>query len=399
MFETISHFTFPTEIFFGVNALKGLPGHLETLGMKTPLVVTDPGLRESGICAALESLLVKAGQSYTVFGDVGANPSDGDVTSALDTYRSGGCDGVIGLGGGSPLDVAKVVSVLAVNQGALLDYAVHTGGNVAIRGPLPPVVAIPTTSGTGSEVGRCSVITSKTLGRKYMVCNPLMMPKIALLDPSLTVGLPPALTAYTGIDALTHSIEALTVKEFHPMCDAIAEKAIEFVARYLERAVTTPGDLEARGHMMMAALMGAVAFQKDLGATHSLAHALSSVCGMQHGLANALYLVPVMRFNVMASAKEYAMVARCFDINTSGMTDLEAAQTTISAVEDLMTRIGIPGSLAAAGVAESDLTLLSDKAFEDSCHQTNPRPCTRDDLFSLVRQAFHGNRGNDRGTG
>ncbi len=388
MFDTISQFSFPTQISFGSGALKLLPEYLGTLGIHRPLIVTDPGLRNSAVFPAIEAILGNAGIPFTVFSAVAANPYETDVDNAFAAYLEGSCDGVIGLGGGSPLDVAKVVPVLAMNQGPLIRYEVQTGGNKQIRGPLPPVITIPTTSGTGSEVGRCSVITSTTRQSKFMVCNPLMMPRMAILDPELTLGLPPALTAYTGMDALTHNIEALTVEQFHPMCDAIAEKGIAFVARYLERAVRKPADLEARGYMMMAAMMGAVAFQKDLGAAHSLAHALSAVCGMQHGLANALCLVPVMRFNAEASAQKYASVARCFGINTSGMTDLEAANLAIQAVEDLMERIGIPACLADAGIEEDRLVLLSEKAFEDGCHLTNPRPCTQDDLLMLYRQAY-----------
>jgi alcohol dehydrogenase class IV len=388
MIDKICQFSFPTQISFGPGAARMLPEHLAALGMNKPLIVTDPGLKKTGVCTAVETVLKRSGVPCAVFCEVEANPCEKDVENALGAYLANGCDGVIGLGGGSPLDVAKVVSVLAVNQGPLIRFDVLSGGNKQIQGPLPPVIAIPTTSGTGSEVGRCSVITSESEGRKFLVCNPLMMPGRAILDPELALGLPPALTAYTGLDALTHNIEALTVEDFHPMCDAIAEKGIEFVASYLERAVKNPGDLEARGYMMMAAMMGAVAFQKDLGAAHSLAHALSSVCGMQHGLANALCLVPVMRFNMEASARKYAVVARGFGINTFGMTDLEAASQAIAAVEDLIRRVGIPATLADAGVEEDLLPLLGRKAFEDGCHQTNPRPCTQEDLLQLFRQAY-----------
>ncbi|MBN2299160.1 MAG: iron-containing alcohol dehydrogenase [Deltaproteobacteria bacterium] len=388
MFDKISRFSFPTQITFGPGARKLLPEHLSTLGIDKPLIVTDPGIKNTDILTAIEVVLKKSGVPFAVFSEVQANPYEEDVVSALKAFTSSSCDGVIGLGGGSPLDVAKVVPVLAVNDGPLSRYDVSTGGNLQIKGPLPSVITIPTTSGTGSEVGRCSVITSASQGSKFMVCNPLMMPGQAILDPELVVGLPSALTAYTGMDALTHNIEAFTVEDFHPMCDAIALKGIEFVAQYLERAVKNPGDIEARGYMMMAAMMGAVAFQKDLGAAHSLAHALSSVCGMQHGLANALCLVPVMKFNMEISAHKYAEIARCFGIDTSVMTEMEAAGEAVEAVEDLIDRIAIPACLADAGVAESELPLLCDKAFEDSCHQTNPRPCTKGDLMMLYRQAY-----------
>jgi 4-hydroxybutyrate dehydrogenase len=388
MFDKISRFSFPTQITFGPGARKLLPEHLSALRITKPLIVTDPGLKNTDVLTAIEAVLEESKVPFAEFSDVQANPYEADIDNAVKAYNAGSCDGVIGLGGGSPLDVAKVVPVLAINDGPLSRYDVSTGGNLQIKGPLPSVITIPTTSGTGSEVGRCSVITSASLGRKFMVCNPLMMPGQAVLDPELVVGLPPTLTAYTGMDALTHNIEAFSVEDFHPMCDAIALKGIEFVSKYLERAVKKPGDIEARGYMMMAAMMGSVAFQKDLGAAHSLAHALSSVCGMQHGLANALCLVPVMRFNLETSAGKYAEVARCFGINTFGMAETEAAEKGVAAVKDLMERIGIPACLADAGVRQSELSLLCEKAFEDSCHLTNPRPCTKEDLMMLYRHAY-----------
>ncbi len=252
------------------------------------------------------------------------------------------------------------MSVLAANEGPINKYDCQTGGNGNIKG-LPPVIEVPTTAGTGSEVGWCSVITSPSMGRKFMVCHPLMMPKMAVLDPELTVGLPPFLTAATGMDAFTHCVESLTAPVFHPMSDAIAIKGIEFTAKYLEKAVNEPGDIEARGYMQLAAMMGAVAFQKDLGAAHSLSHALSAVSHVQHGLANAICLVPVMKYNKLVSAAEYKTVATCFDINTFGMTELDAADKAIEAVEDLNRRIKIPAKLSEAGVKEDQLEEIADK--------------------------------------
>jgi alcohol dehydrogenase class IV len=190
------------------------------------------------------------------------------------------------------------------------------------------------------------------------------------------------------MDALTHCVEALTAPVFHPMCDAIALKGIEFVAAYLESAVTTPNDMTARGHMLLAAMMGAVSFQKDLGAAHSLSHALSAVCGVPHGLANAICLVPVMRYNLVVSSREYAAVARCFKINTAGLAEAEAAEKAVAAVADLNKKIGIPSSLQKAGVREDQLETVAETAFADPCHQTNPKPCTRSDLLAILKQAF-----------
>jgi alcohol dehydrogenase class IV len=214
------------------------------------------------------------------------------------------------------------------------------------------------------------------------------MAEMAILDPELTVGLPPHLTAATGMDAMTHAVEALVCPVFHPMCDAIALEAIRIVWHYLPRAYCDGADLEARGMMQMAAAMGAVAFQKDLGAAHSLSHPLSSEFGIQHGLANAICLVPVMKFNKEVSAAQYARVAQCFGINTFGMSDLEAADTAIEALADLNERIGIPKSLDEVGIGEDQLCMLAKKAFEDPCHGSNPRPCTEQDLLMLYREAF-----------
>ncbi len=387
MISDITRFSFPTTISFGPGAIQQLPDNLKEVNIHKPLVVTDPGLKATEVYGTTKAVLKDSATPFAVFGDVRPNPLDEDVEKALDVYRSNGCDGVIGLGGGSAMDAAKVVPVLVANAGPLTRYDVQTGGNQHIKGPLPPMIAIPTTAGTGSEVGRCSVITDPSKGRKILICHPLMMPAMAILDPELTVGLPPMLTAATGMDALTHCIESLTAPIFHPMCDAIAEKGIELVAQYLEQAVKHPNDIKARGYMMMAAMMGAVAFQKGLGVAHSLSHALSVVCDLQHGLANAICLVPVIKFNRKVAASHYARVARCFGINTFGMSDLEAADKAIEAVADLNRRIGIPESLAEVGVKEEQFPELTKKAFADPCHQTNPRPCTEEDLLMLYKEA------------
>lgn len=388
MIKDIVRFSFPTEIAFGPGAVERLPENMEEAGINKPLIVTDPGLIKTEVFHKVQGVLQTADVAYGVFGEVHPNPSEEDISKALDFYHAEGADGVIGLGGGSALDAAKVVRVLAVNGGKVNDYNCATGGNQKIKGPLPPLLAIPTTSGTGSEVGRCAVITSVASGRKFMVCHPLMMPTLALLDPELTVGLPAFLTAATGMDALAHCVESLAAPVFHPMCDAIAIKGIEFVAQYLKKAVKTPTDIESRAYMQLASMMGAVAFQKDLGAAHALSHALSAVCHVQHGLANAICLVPVMKFNREIAATDYATVATSFGINTFGMSDLEAADKAIEAVANLTKAIGIPATLSEVGVEESHLKELAQKAFLDSCHQTNPRPCTETDLLALYQEAL-----------
>jgi alcohol dehydrogenase class IV len=353
-----------------------------------PLLVTDGDLTKTEAFSAVTAVLEKSRTPYALFSGVHPNPLIEDVEQAVEAYKANACDGVIGLGGGSALDAAKVVPVGVTNDAPLTSFDVETGGNANIKGPLPAMIAIPTTAGTGSEVGRCSVITDPKPNRKFLVCHQEMMPRRAILDPELTMGLPAHLTAATGMDAFTHNLEAFTVDMFHPMCDAIALKGIEFVVASLERAVTNPTDLEARGHMMLAAMMGAIAFQKDLGAAHSMAHPLSTLCGVHHGLANAICLPPVMRFNRKDAAAKYAMTARCFGIDTRDLSDDEAAGKAIEAVERLIQNVGIPDSLAAVGVKEEHLPMLAKQAFGDICHKTNPRPCSEEDFLSLYREAL-----------
>ena len=384
----IAKFSFPTTIYFGAGAIDNLPQYLQDITIKKPLLVTDPGMLKTDVFPKVEGILKDSAIAFGLFSRVNPNPLDSDIQKAVDIYTEEGCDGLIGLGGGSALDAAKMVQVIAGHGGKVNDYDISTGGNQNITGPLPPMIAVPTTSGTGSEVGSCSVITSVALGRKFLVCSPLLIPSIALLDPELTMGMPAALTAGTGMDAFTHCLEALSVKDFHPMCDAIALKGIEFVAQYLERAVKDPDNIEARGYMQLAAMMGAVAFQKDLGAAHSLSHSLSAVCHVPHGLANAVCLEPVMRFNKESCLEEYTKVAACFGVNTFDMTLAEAAEKAIEAVTDLKKRIGIPEKLSAVGVKEEDLEELTEKAFLDGCHQSNPRPCTRENLRDLYREVL-----------
>jgi 4-hydroxybutyrate dehydrogenase len=388
MHNTISKFSFPTTIYFGVGAIYELPQYLKDIGIKKPLLVTDPGMLNTDVFPKVEGVLKDSGVAFALFAKVNPNPLDSDIQKAVDIYEAKGCDGLIGLGGGSALDASKMVQVIAGHGGKVNDYDISTGGNQNIKGPLPPMIAIPTTSGTGSEVGSCSVITSVELGRKFLVCSPLLVPSTALLDPELTAGMPAALTAGTGMDAFTHCLEALSVKDFHPMCDAIALKGIEYVAKYLETAVKEPDNIEARGYMQLAAMMGAVAFQKDLGAAHSLSHSLSAVSHVPHGLANAICLVAVMNFNKESCLEEYAKVAACFGVNTFDMTREEAAEKAIAAVSGLAKRIGIPEKLSDAGVKESDLEELTEKAFLDGCHQSNPRSCTKDDLRELYKQVL-----------
>ncbi len=380
----ISQFRFPNDIRFGIGARSVLAEFAREYKVSRPLLVTDSGLLKT---EAFHLVTEQMGRvwpgTYVQFTGVHANPTDEDVENAWSAYVQGDCDGVVGLGGGSALDAARALRLkVAFPNVALMEIPL---------GELPqlvPMCAIPTTAGTGSEVGRSSVITIRQMGRKEILGAQPLMAEMAVLDPELTVGLPPDLTASTGMDAMTHAIEAFVCPIFHPMCDAIALEAIRLVWLYLPRAYSDGADLEARGMMQVAAAMGAVAFQKDLGAAHSLSHPLSSEFGIQHGLANAICLVPVMKYNKEVSAAQYARVAQCFGINTFNMPDIKAAGKAIEAIQMLNKRIGIPKSLREIGIKENQIPMLAKKAFEDPCHQSNPRPCNEQDLLILYKEAF-----------
>jgi len=380
----ISQFRFPTDIRFGIGGRSVLGEFAQKYKVSRPLLVTDSGLLKTEAFELVEKQMNSIWPgAFARFTGVHPNPTDEDVEDALSAYVQGKCDGVVGLGGGSALDAARALRLkVAFPDAELMEMPFNE------LGQLVPMCAIPTTAGTGSEVGRSSVITIRKVGRKEIFGAQPLMAEMAILDPELTVGLPANLTASTGMDAMTHAIEALVCPVFHPMCDAIALEAIRMVWLYLPRAYSNGADLEARGMMQVAAAMGAVAFQKDLGATHSLSHPLSSEFGIQHGLANAICLAVVMKYNKEVSAAQYARVAQCFGINTFDMSESEAADKAIEAIQDLNKRIGIPKSLREVGIKENQLEMLAKKAFEDPCHASNPRPCTEQDLLMLYKEAF-----------
>lgn len=384
----ITNFSFPTPVTFGPGAIERLGDRLGEVGIRRPLIVTDPGLRATTTFTRVEHVLERAKIPFAVFAQVHGNPLEEDVDGAAAAYREGGCDGLIGLGGGSAMDVAKVVAVRVTHEGPLAGFEAQAGGMDRIVHAVPAHIAIPTTAGTGSEVGRSGVITVPSLGRKVMIFHPKLMPARVIADPELTVSLPPFLTAATGMDAFTHCLESLTAPIYHPICDAIAVGGMELVIKYLERATHHGDDIEARGNMMVAAMMGALAFQKDLGAAHSLAHPLSTSYGVHHGHANAIVLPAVMRFNLKPAAAFYARLAGMFGVNTFTISEDAAAAEAVAQVEALNTRLGLPTRLRDCKVPREGLEALSHKAFADACHKTNIRPCTQADLLALYQECW-----------
>ncbi len=377
----------PTRVLLGPGAIARLGEEVRRLGMRRPLVVSDPGVVRAGIAARLHALLSAAGLSFARFEDVQSNPTDRDVAAGLAAFRAGDCDGLVAVGGGSAIDVGKLVQLLTTHEPPLSRYDDAAGGDRLVKGDMPPLLAVPTTAGTGSEVGRSGVATLPDTGRKTVIFSPHLLPRCAICDPELTLGLPPALTAWTGMDAFTHGLEAYVATGFHPLADAVALDAIRRVARALPVAVKDGRDLAARTDMMIAAMEGAMAFQKGLGACHALAHALGPVSGVHHGLANAIVLPAVAEWNRPACTPRLARVALAMG-EPAGASEEGLALRAVDRIRALAREVGVPARLRDAGVREGDLPLVGRKAFEDASHATNPRPCSEADLAALARAAL-----------
>jgi alcohol dehydrogenase class IV len=369
----VSSFSFPTAILFGAGAVDLLPEELNKRGISHPLLVTDAGLARTPVFERIARLVPAA----AVFSSVEPNPTERNVLEGVACYHQGRCNGIVGLGGGSPIDAAKAIRLKVTHELPLAEYDDLLDGGQRISANVPPYIAIATTSGTGSEVSRSTVITIAETNRKTVIFSPHLIPTLAIGDPELTLDLPARLTAGTGMDAFTHNVEAYISKGYHPICDAIALSGARLVWKNLPRVMENPHDLEARSQMMMASMMGAIAFQKGLGATHSLAHPLSSDCGMHHGTANAVLLPYVLEFNRAAVPERLADLAAQF-----------GGGETAEQVRDLNRRVGIAPRLRDYGVTEAVLPALADKAIQDGCHQLNPRPCTREDLLALYHAAL-----------
>ena len=376
---TVTRFAFPTTIHFGAGARKLVAGHLRELGLGRPLIVTDKGLGTLPIlhdfAESLDGLDVK------VYAGVFGNPVKKQVDDGAAAFREHRADCVIGFGGGAALDVAKAVALMAVHEGSILEYAWDHPQVRPIVKALPHFVALPTTSGTGSEVGRSAVISDDATHVKKVVFNPALLAKVVFADPELTLDLPAHVTAATGMDALTHNVESYLSPAYHPLCDGIALEGARIAAHAIERAVSHPRDLQARADMMMSSMMGAIAFQKDLGAVHSCAHALGTVVDMHHGLANGIMIDHVMRFNIDVAGKKMAELARVCGAG-------ETAESLVTWLAALKGRIGIPARLGEKGVTQDHVARLVAIAVDDICHQTNAKPCSKADFERIFAAAL-----------
>ncbi|MEJ8835678.1 iron-containing alcohol dehydrogenase [Ramlibacter sp. AN1133] len=376
---SLSSFSFPTDIRFGPGARKEVARHLQEQGLRRPLVVTDRGLAALPALAEFQSHL--AGLDVLVFPGVFGNPTASQAMAGAAAYKTHRADCVIGIGGGAALDVAKVVGVAATHDGDILEYAWDHPRVRALTNPLPYFVALPTTAGTGSEVGRSAVISEDETHLKRVIFSPKILAKKVFADPELTVGLPAQVTAATGMDALTHNIESYLSPAYHPLCDGIALEGTRIAARSLVRAVREPANIDARSDMMMASMMGAIAFQKDLGAVHSCAHALGAVCDLHHGLANALMIETVLAWNIEAAPDKFEELAHVCRVGGGG-------PGLVRWLGHLKQQIGITGTLASHGVKPEQIPRLVEIAVRDICHQTNPRPVTAADFERLFAAAM-----------
>ena len=384
----MNKYNYPTTIYFGEGALEASAKTIaETF--KKPLMVTDKTLVDLGLADQVKDIFSEAGLDVVVFADVQSNPTEDDVDNGAKVYNDNNCDCLIGFGGGSPMDAAKVIAVRATQKGPMAKFDDALGGDSLMDGSkLPANFAIPTTAGTGSEVGRAGVITVKETGRKTIIFHPKLMPTIAILEPRLTEKLPAGVTAATGIDAFTHLMEAWLAPGFHPMADGIALEGMHLVLENLGTCYNKGSDLEARGKMMIAASMGATAFQKGLGMIHAIAHPLSSECGLHHGLANAVMLPTCVEFLENASLNDEQR-GRLSKVNGLFKAHGLPAEEKLSATcRNYFESLGIQFGLKNHGVKESDFTNLAQKAFMDVSHQTNMIPVTEADLLETIKRAF-----------
>jgi hypothetical protein len=380
------NWSYPTAIKFGVGRIAELAEQCKAVGLKKPLLVTDKALASLPITQNALDVLEKAGLGRAVFSEVDPNPNEKNMADGIAVYLKGGHDGVVAFGGGSGLDLGKMIALMAHQKKGLTVWELEDVDDWWTRADaskIAPIIAVPTTAGTGSEVGRAGVLTNATTHKKKIIFHPALMPKVTICDPALTVGMPRFITAGTGMDALAHCLEAYSSPFYHPMSQGIALEGMRLVFENLPKVYDNPNDLDARAHMMSAAAMGAVAFQKGLGAIHSLSHPIGAVYGTHHGTTNAVVMPMVLEFN-RAMIEDRIKAAAAYLGIAGGFAGFH------DAIMELRAKLAIPKDLETLGVLFKDLDMLTDMALEDPSCGGNPVPMTRENtraLFDACMQA------------
>jgi alcohol dehydrogenase class IV len=373
----VGNWSYPTSMRFGAGRISEIAAACKAAGIAKPLLVTDRGLASMEIASRTLDLMEAGGLGRAMFSGVDANPTDLNADEGIKVYRDGGFDGVIAFGGGSGLDLAKVIAFMSGQTRPMWDFEdVGDWWTRADPAGIAPIVAVPTTAGTGSEVGRASVITNSQTHEKKIIFHPKMLPAVVICDPELTVGMPKFITAGTGLDAFAHCVEAYSSPHYHPMSQGIALEGMRLVKEYLPRAYANGGDIEARAHMMSAAAMGATAFQKGLGAIHALSHPIGAVHHTHHGTTNAVCMPAVLQFNRDAIADRFEAVTGYLGIN--GGFDGFCAY-----VDDLNASLSIPKTLTALGVKNANLDALTQSALNDPSVGGNPVAMTQQNTRKL----------------
>jgi alcohol dehydrogenase class IV len=385
-YATLSvNWNYPTAVKFGAGRIKELAQHCKSLGMTRPLFVTDPGMVNMPVTQEVISMLHTDGMPCEIFSNCQGNPTGKNVEDGVAVFKSQGCDGVIAFGGGSALDVGKAIAFMAPQTRPLWDFE-DIGDNFlrATTDGLPPVIAVPTTAGTGSEVGRASVITNEETHTKCIIFHPRMLPNIVISDPELTLGLPPKMTAATGMDALAHCLEAYCSPMFHPMGEGIAVEGMRLIKKFLPIATRNGSNIEARAAMLAAASMGAAAFQKGLGAIHSLSHPIGALYNTHHGLTNAVFMPYVLVYNRVEIAEKMERLAGYLQLEKPGF------EGVLEWIMELRQELGIPNTLAELGVDDTRFDELSTMAFNDPSTGGNPRSLTATDMRRMFEMTYEG---------
>lgn len=379
------YFYMPSVNVMGINSLNEIPNYIRENGFKKALIVTDKVLVQVGLVAKVTKILVEKDIKYVVYSGTKPNPTVKNVNEGLDILKEHECDFVISVGGGSPHDCAKGIALLATNGGEIKDYE---GVNKS-RKPQLPLIAINTTAGTASEMTIFSIITDEDRCIKMALVDKHMTPVMSVNDPVLMEAMPKSLTSATGMDALTHSIEAYVSINATPVTDACAEKSIELISKYLKRAVENGSDMEAREKMAYAEFLAGMAFNNaSLGYVHAMAHQLGGFYDLPHGVCNAVLLPHVQKFNTKVSAQRLKKVALLMGVDVSNMTEEEGANACIEAIKDLSESIGIPSGLKELGAKEEDFNILADNALKDACGLTNPIKATHEEIVQIFKNAF-----------